>query len=993
MPQSALIDYQICDSVHNFTYSGLDQTGLNSQNLSANGILETALKGLPSKLVPLARNRFEELANLPDVVILLDQISITRAGQKILMSLPTVLASSDFISNSLQHSSGLMASLLDTDCVLEPRKPKTIKVLVSDHCSASQTVDELMSALRNLRRREIARLGWRDVAGFASLKEVFETLSNFADETISVALSMAYRKNCKQYGTPIGADSGKPVALVVLGVGKLGGRELNFSSDIDLLFAYREKGKTNGAKVISNQEFFTKVGHLLIRILDEFTDDGFVFRTDMRLRPNGRSGPLVLSFDAMHHYYITHGREWERYALIKARPVAGNARDGTTLLEILRPFIYRKYLDFSAFESLRSMKYRIERELLKKNSKGDLKLGRGGIREIEFIVQAHQLIRGGREKQLQTESIYKAIEALESLHLIDSAGAEELRVSYNFLRKIEHRLQAAEDRQTHQIPSDVTRQQQLAIASGFSDWPSFNNKLTEVLGTVHNRFKELLTPEFSGSDDTRLSEWADIWQNSIEADDATAILQKYGFHHPDQALQLLEDLRTSRFYHTFSRVGRDRLDRLIPTALSECAKTNNSMTALTRLISVIESIGRRSAYLSLLYENPVALSQLIKLITASRGICSWIKQHPVILDELLDPISSYLLESKLEISCELERKISVSKPDDLESLMDTLREFRQGYTLRLAAADIAGIISQKDVSLTLTGLAESILVESLSASVASLERNCNADIHGIGIIAYGKLGSYDLGYNSDLDLIFLFEPSIGSVSSDVYRYYNRILQRLIHVLTTRTRAGQLYDIDMRLRPDGRSGICINTIESFSNYQLHKAQVWEHQALTRGRMILGSSLLESKFNDLRRQILCLPRNKAMLRQSVIDMRERLIEANCRSNDAEYDLKIDRGGLLDIEFLLQYLILKWSHQVPALVTEPTNRKIIGALVHAKIFEESEASRLNDILSNYLAMENLLKLQERPRLIPRARFVDERHWVRSLWNRFLEQDSMPC
>jgi glutamate-ammonia-ligase adenylyltransferase len=950
---------------------------------------ETALNSLPSTLISIAKQRFEALIESPNLTEPLNRAGATEMGQQALRSLPKVLASSGFISHALHHTPSLIANLLDTDSVLQPRDLKDIGPRVTSHCSANDTVDDLMFALRDIRRRELVRIGWRDIAEYASLKEVVDTLSCLADAAIQTALATAHRESSREHGEPIGEGSGRKLGLVVLGLGKLGGRELNFSSDVDLLFAYPEPGVTSGPKAISNQEFFIKVGRRLIRILDEITSDGFVFRTDMRLRPNGDSGPLALSFDAIGHYYLTHGREWERYALIKARPVAGDIEDGRNLLELLRPFVYRKYLDFGAFEALRSMKHRIERELIKKNSTGDIKRGPGGIREIEFIVQAHQLIRGGREQRLQTENLGQALTELEVLRLIDTVQAKELRAAYDFLRRTEHRLQAAEDLQTHQLPSDSFQQQQIATASGFRNWATFNHQLDRVLDSVHQRFEALFTPTGTSNDD-HLLEWLDIWHDSVEIVDAETTLRRQGFSHPGRVLELLEGLRNSRFYHAFSRVGRDRLDRLMPAVLEQCSNSNDPITALTRLISVIEAIGRRSAYLSLLSENPLALSQLITLITASRGINSWISQHPVILDELLDPISSYKVESKEEIELELARKVSTANPDDLEVLMDLLREFRQGHTLRLAAADIAKTISQTDVSSVLSDLAESILAQALTISATNRQfESSTFGPHEIGVIAYGKLGSRELGYNSDLDLIFLFNPAIGRDETILYRHYNRLLQRLIHILTTRTRAGHLYAIDMRLRPDGRSGISINTMESFTSYQLNKAHPWEHQALVRARVIIGNESLKNKFKKVRREVLCLPRNETDLRQSVVDMRKRVIEANCRSSETEYDLKMDQGGLLDIEFLLQYLVLRWANKYPQLVTGRESKTIIQALVDVKILESSDGFQLAEILEGYLKTENALKLQEKPGLIPRSELFDERQWVRSQWRRFLESD----
>ena len=956
-------------------------------NGSAMELLGAAIADLPIELVPIARDRLKKLAGSLNLADTLDRAKSTDPDQKLLLSLPRVLATSEFISQELYKTPDLFLKLLGDDSVLLPRDSKEISNQISKNYAPKKAIEQLMIDLRQTRRREAARIGWRDIAGFAPLNEVVETLSFLADECIKVALVRAHHEVSLNHGVPIGADSHRTIQLVVLGLGKLGGRELNFSSDVDLIFAYPESGETNGPRSISNQEFFIKVGRLLIRILDEITSEGLVFRTDMRLRPNGVSGPLVLSFDAMNHYYMTHGREWERFALVKARAVAGNIEDGQKLLQILKPFVYRKYLDFGAFEALRAMKYKIERELFRKNSIGDVKRGPGGIREVEFIVQTHQLIRGGREFALQTANLSRALSKLEQLGLIQATQADELRIGYDFLRRTEHRLQAAEDLQTHELPTDLIRQQQLATASGFSNWIAFKTELDLILQIIHQRFEELFAPENNTPNSEQLSEWLDVWQNTLAIEDARSALARGGFNEPDRAIDVLEGLRNSHFYHAFSRVGRDRLDRLMPTALAKCTESYDPMTALTRIISVIEAIGRRSAYLALLYENPLALSQLIRLITASQSINSWVSRHPVILDELLDPITSFRAQPKKEIKVEIERKLSSYSPYDLENLMDQLREFRQGYTLRLAAADIASTISQTEVSVALSSLAEALLAQSLESSAASLQpASASIDMEGIAVVAYGKLGSRELGYNSDLDLIFIFERGINPTEKDLYRGYHRLLQRSIHILTTRTSAGQLYEIDTRLRPDGRSGSTISPLDNFIAYQLKKAQVWEHQALVRARVIVGSKSLENIFNQLRQQVLCLPRKEEDLQQSVVSMRKRINRENRRSTNNTFDLKFGRGGLLDIEFMLQYLILRWANQHPQLVEGTESKVLIQALVETKILNAMDGELLVEILGKYLRTQNLLKLQEKSTLIPEGQFVSERQWVSQLWQRFL-------
>ncbi|MBO68196.1 MAG: bifunctional [glutamate--ammonia ligase]-adenylyl-L-tyrosine phosphorylase/[glutamate--ammonia-ligase] adenylyltransferase [Acidiferrobacteraceae bacterium] len=957
----------------------------------ASAVFEEAVLTLAPLPAEIAKTRFQEFLRAPHTSQPIHKAANNYRGRLALKSLVKVMAISDFISNALLLTPGLCADLLSQDDVLKERVLTDLKKIVGNCLQTSNNIPELMISLRIVRRREIVRIGWRDLAGLATLDEVMSNLSLLADEAIRIALIMAHKVVSKEHGYPIGAQTGRELTLVVLGLGKLGGKELNFSSDVDLIFAYPESGVTNGPKSISNQEFFTKVGQNLIRILSEHTSDGFVFRTDMRLRPNGDSGPLVLSFSAINQYYITHGREWERYALIKARPVAGNSEDTVELIDMLKPFVYRKYLDFGCFEALRLMKNRITRELLRKNSLCDIKLGTGGIREIEFIVQVHQLIRGGREPQLQTGQLSAALDMLASLKFIDNTQAQKLRECYVVLRKTENRLQAADDRQTHSLPEDQTKREQLATSLDFMDWNACFEHLRETLTTVHKYFDELFMVESEDTTDGALAEWNDIWLASIEKSDAVLFLTENGFEQPEHVLDLLDNLKTSYFYHTFSRIGRDRLEKLMPAALSECSLSDDPMIALSRLIELIEAIGRRSAYLSLLYENSLALTQLVRLITASRGIASWIKQHPAMLDELLDPINSYQVESKDQIAKELARKIADVEPDDLEILMDVFREFRQGYTLRLAAADIAKIVTQAEVSKVLSSLAESILEQALVCSTKSLvSENNEIDVHSIGIVAYGKLGSKELGYNSDLDLIFLVEEAVESDNDLHFRNYNRLLQRLINLLTTRTRAGQLYPVDLRLRPDGKSGIPINSLNRFSNYQLYKAHSWEHQALVRARMISTNKSLMEQFERTRTRIIRLPRDKVELKKSVTNMRNRTIAANCQSDTKYFDLKIDRGGILDLEFLIQYLVLRWANIYPQLADSTESQVIIRTLTDINIINNSDSERLIDILASFLKKENLLKLQEKPALIPHTELGDERRWVRHIWEHFMGESN---
>ena len=901
-----------------------------------------------------------------------------------LKSLRRVIVGSEFIARNLETTKDL---LRDITASAAPRKPGEITKTIGN---LAQDTSTLMSALRQIRKIEITRLGWRDLMGLAPLHEVMLTLSELADAAIDAALSCAHQKIREHYGDPIGEVSGEPVQLSVIGLGKLGGRELNMSSDVDLLFSFRESGYTDGSKSISNHEFFVKVGQHLIDLLQRPTDQGIVFRVDMRLRPNGNSGPLALSFDALDHYYLTHGRDWERYALIKARPVGGDMDAGQELIENIRPFIYRKYLDFGAIDAIRRMKSLIEQEQSKKSLARNLKLGRGGIREIEFVVQSHQLIFGGRDKRLQTPSFYQALQLLPEAQTLSQDTCHQLKQAYEFLRSIEHRLQILDDQQTHSLPTEDVSRARVAFSSGFESPEALELELATVTENVHSVFQSVFneaTAEGSGKPD---SGFEDLWRSAVAEQAEPEQIAQLGFEEPVQIKSLLEGIPRSRFYQAFSREGRERLDTLMPKILQQCLASEYPDTALTRSIFLIQSIGRRSAYLALLSENPLALSQLVRLVGASSEISQWIAKHPVILDELLDPIATFQVKDRLEITQELGTKMERAGID-LEAGMEALREFRQAYTLRVAAADIAGLIDTKTVALSLSALAGALLDESLKlaeATLTTVERPSDTDL---GIIAYGKLGSEELGYHSDLDIVFVFDESPESENTELSarrHYYRRLVQRLTHILTTRTSAGEVYEIDTRLRPSGNSGTVVTPLRVYAQYLKESAWTWEHQALVRARLVVGHEPLQRKFSDIRRVILSQPRNNEKLHQDLCQMRQRMRDHH-RSEHAplvDFDLKHDPGGLIDIEFLCQYMILKHASDHPELISCRANQRIITQLQNIGLFAAGDASQLTGALDIYLAAENEIKLRRGESRVSNDKFASEREAVKGVWKKFL-------
>ncbi len=904
----------------------------------------------------------------------------------------TVLSYSRFLTRTLANDEELVEWILSQP-ISRSWQPGTLTTLVADRLGTVDGKDELYAALRILRRRCMSMIAWADLAGVYHLADTLAAVSELADALIGGALERLHCSQCERFGTPMGRYSGKPVSMVVLGLGKLGGRELNFSSDVDLIFCFTEAGETSGSRPLSNEEFFIRLGRKLVQFLDEPADEGFVFRTDMRLRPNGAAGPLALSFDAMEHYYQTHGRDWERYAMIKARVVAGDVEKGSHFLEVLRPFIYRKYLDFSAFESIRDMKHLIDRELRRKGRQTNIKLGRGGIREIEFIVQSHQLIRGGREPLLQTTGLYGAFEALVELGVVPAKEVAKLLEAYAFLRNTEHRLQMYEDLQTQNLPASDQQRELLAWSMGYSNWEVFKPELDSRQNYVHERFSHLF--QIAENDPTsEVDGFSDIWFEILQSEDAVMFLSEDGFVEATHAYELVRGIRHGRVYQSFSRNGRERLDRMMPLALRRIAATRKPDQSLIRFITVIEGIGRRSAYFALLAENQLALKQLIDLISTSPWIATWISRHPVILDELLDPIANAELLTPERITTELVRRMAQAK-GDMEVQMDTLREYKNSYFLRVAALATAGVLEPMGVRHGLSDLAEVMLGEVIEVSGASLSARVLDQVDGIlpdlqfGVLAYGKLGGRELSYNSDLDLVFLFDVDGDriSVTDPVLGYYfSRLAQRIMHVLTTVTRAGVLYETDIRLRPSGRSGTMVSSLNAFRDYQQQQAWTWEHLALVRARMICAPLELVEQFERARTQVLGQKRNSRQLRQDVVDMRRRMSEANSKSTDKEFDLKLGDDGLVDIEFLAQYLVLANAFEYPAILKPRSTDEILVALSEANIISLEDSEVLRHAYTCYLALELDLKLQERAALVDNSELKPERTRVREIWTREL-------
>jgi glutamate-ammonia-ligase adenylyltransferase len=956
----------------------------------------TLTNDLPDSLAEGFENKWQGFQQAAEAT----GISISVFSE-IMKSLKLVFAFSNFVAETCTRDPGILAGLIDSGDLTRRSSPDEYHQKLKRLLSGLDDEETLGRILRHCRRRELVRIAWRDLSGWADLPETVSDLSDFADACLEHTLNVLCDWQCSQYGVPTAADGSKQ-RLVILGLGKLGARELNFSSDIDLIFAYPKPGMTHGSeKSVSNNDFFSRLCRRLIKVIGQSTADGFVFRVDLRLRPLGENGPLTMDFDALEQYYQEQGREWERYALIKARVVAGDKEAGELLLKRLHPFVYRRYLDYSAFESLREMKQMIALEVKRKGMENNIKIGPGGIREIEFFGQIFQLIRGGISPALQSTEILNVLNALADERHIPHEVRDELADAYVFLRNVENRLQAVSDQQTHQLPSSESGKLRLAVSMGLTDVESFQSILKKHRKTVHRHFRMLLEP---GNAEERQNDienpFDGIWQNILSDQQAIKILASVGYERPEEVLQLLDYLRNDPETRALSPRGRQRLGRLVPGLLKEIAASTKPQITLRRIIDLIKTIERRTSYLALLLENPTALTHLVKLSDASPWISSFLARHPVLLDELLDPRTLYLPPQKVELKKALRQRISQVPLEDLEYQIEQLCIFKQVNVLRVAAADVTGTLPLMRVSDYLTEIAETILGEVVELAYNHLitkhgtpdcrlgDKRCE---RGFAVIAYGKLGGLELGYGSDLDLVFLHagtnaQTRGGEKTIDSAQFFNRLGQRVIHILTSHTRAGKAYEIDMRLRPSGSSGILVSHIDAFGDYQLKNAWTWEHQALIKARSIGGDKELSVCFEAIREQVLTRPRPEADLLTAVTRMREKMRDELLKPQSGLFDLKQDTGGMVDIEFLVQYLVLLNSHKYKPLVSWTDNVRLIQTLIETGVMNEYTAHVLKHAYLIYRAAAHQLSLQEKPAKVPHKKFSLLQKRVEEIWQSIL-------
>ncbi len=857
------------------------------------------------------------------------------------------------------------------------------------------TSDVFLADLRQYRNARMVEIIWQDRQPGEHYSETVAALSELAEICLQHAYAYGVAMLRQRHGTPRNSD-GQAVPFTVLGMGKLGGRELNLSSDIDLIFCYGEGGETDGPSPLDNSAYFQRLGRWLIQALDQRTADGFCFRVDMRLRPFGDAGPLCISAAAMEQYYQVHGRGWERYAFIKARPVAGDVAFGQSLLDTLRPFVYRRYLDYTALTGLREVKALMDAE--QGGSSNDIKKGQGGIREIEFVCQSLQIIHGGRQPALRSTNTLDTLAAIASAGLLPADDVDQLRRAYLFLRDTEHCLQMVDDQQTQQLPKSETEWQRLTCAMGFMDVATLRATLDELRLQTHAIFQRTLALKptaHSPAEDNANRLWQLAQTGAMETT-LGDLLQVLHFAAPETAWTCLWRFAHSRDVASrLSTEGRQRLDRLLPLALDLCSAQPDTDAWLHRFLTLIEAILGRANYLALLAENPPYLMRIAELLH-SPWLAQELARFPILLDDVLgDTVISpehwpQALAAQLQLA------------EDMEERMDALRRFKNAEVLRLAAAFWTNQMPVETLLPQLSELAQLTLQTALAWAEAEMQRRHGSVRTGNGqvapfiVIALGKLGGREMGLASDLDLVYLYDASLdtesdGALPLPAPTWFARLGQRLIHILSTLTRAGLLYQIDMRLRPSGQSGPLVTTLDAFSRYQHESAWTWEHQALTRARWVAGDRELGARFTRLRAEILGRPRHPEQLVEDVRSMRQRIYRSKTIAQDA-FHLKLSPGGLTDIEFLVQFAMLGACSQQPTLCQDTGTAAGIAALTGAGIWSVEQGAVLGQAWQRYRQEENRrwLNLQDneiRATEIPSWDALQAAaHGVREIWQELI-------
>ena len=960
---------------------------------------ETLLKKVPEAVKPMLRRAWEDYRQA-----IKQHYSKMPEHIDFLPSLIRVWTGSDFvIKNCIRHPNVIVDLFESGDIFLEYYPGdynKRLKSIVAN----PKSIKELQTSLRHFRRREMIRIAWRDLARWTKTIRTMNELSSLADTIITVTRDIIFDWHCRQYGTPTNA-AGETLPFLVIAMGKLGASELNFSSDVDLIYTYPEDGQIEDS--ISYHEFFRKIARQFTQALDNITVDGFVFRVDLRLRPYGNSGMLCNSFQSLLNYYKQYGREWERYALVKARIINPDKEFSPIFMRAIRDFVYRQYLDYSAIEELRKLQTKITLEVKKKGLEGNIKRGPGGIREIEFIGQTHKIIRGGRYPRLQRRNTLKTFILLRETECLSEKSVKKISQAYLFLRTVENKLQIFNDQQTHTLPTTTIEQQRLAKAMGYITWRNFMLALNKHKSVVQKYFSRLIAQpkmEFSEKSERKLEcELKKYWETLSEESSNPSLLQNIGFNDPASIKSTLLKLSQYTDRQNLGKLASSNLDNLLPHLLMIVGRQNDPDKLLMRIIPLIERIIEKSFYIILFIENPIALSQAVNLCSASSLIAEQFIRYPLLLDELLAPETLTSLPTLRALKKSLKDRLHTILYEDIDEKIKIIRQFRQVHMLRVAVADVSGMLPIMKVSDYLTNIA-TVVVDGLRELLLAdlIEKHGEPQLtrrdkaYGFCIIAYGKMGGKELGFGSDLDLVYLY-PNLneqaytqGKTPISNQQFFVRLGQQLTNTLNKTDANGFLYHADLRLRPSGDSGLLATSLSAFANYQKERAWSWEHQALVRARPISGSKIVAHYFNKIRNKILKEPRDTDKLQQSVVDMREKMRDNKLQHQDGYFDLKQGPGGLVDIEFLSQYIVLRWSPNYPSLLEYTDNIRILERASMESLIHVKDVKTLIESYKIYRNHIHKLSLQKRTALISDEKFQFNRVAVLRLWQQLLANDT---
>lgn len=872
--------------------------------------------------------------------------------------------------------------------------------------SAQNDEMAFVRTLRIKRWREHVRLACADMVGKVSPEAMLVALSDLAQCFLQVTYEYCYAQLVTRFGTPMSRDN-EPQHLTIFGMGKLGGRELNFSSDIDLIALFDQTGDTvseqANTRSIDNALFFHKLMQKLILLLDKRDANGFVYRVDMRLKPFGQVGSLVSTFAATRDYYHAHGRHWERYALVKMRPVAGDIDAGNAFLESMQSWVYPRTIDFDALTAIDDMKQQVLGNLSDEGLTNNIKLGAGGIRDIEFIVQTKQIMYGGRIHALRGQSLLAALDNLVTHDILNRDVVDKLRQDYFFLRRAENAIQYYADQQTHDLPNETHKQLALYHALSFENWQSLSDTLRRVRYDVSTQFSRIfarqtdsVSDDASGIKSPARGDVHDVafWQQrlvntNIEDPDATAT-------------------RLVEFYQQVnSRADAERylarLDWVMPLAIKALSKETAGVTMINRFLTFLDAIVDKNVYISLIIEHPDVLATLLRLMGASEWLHRFICEHPFVIDELIHEQFETTQKTAKQTHADLAHAITQAQTNEQKT--QQLIAYKNAQVFRIASADLRSDMNLMEVSDHLTWVAEAICASVLEMASQEMqvrygkptyELGGNTFDAGFGMIGYGKFGGIEMGYNSDLDLLFLYhstgeqqvtdgeQQGLTSIANEVY--FTKLVQKITKYLTTGTANGRMYDVDQRLRPSGNAGLPVSNLSAFEHYQQHDAWVWEHQALVRSRFICGDENVRKGFNAIRQMTLCQSRDEAELRDAVLTMREKMREN--QKQFADFNLKHDSGGVIDIEFIVQYLILLHAKNFRHLVRCSDNIRQISALELFDIIASSRATECREIYRKYRERIHHAQLRNEPATVKSDTFSRERQVIERFWADVFEE-----